>query len=216
MTVIGNLPLRLAPGQSRPLSFLISPKNPLPLTSSLVIIYARKADPSNLLKRIIPLTFAAKALQSPHKLTFLHPSGIVSYAILRPPSKKLFCKPYLTQDLPILLSLHGAGLEASDPEVTHALDSVPDLPAWVLFPTGVTPWCGDDWRTFSLHDINHVTNSLPDTWGFADVEAGAAAIKDWIKDVDWKGPPVDTSSWLVSGHSNGGKYCIIPQRCIFC
>lgn len=45
-----------------------------------------------------------------------------------------------------------------------------------------------------------------DTWGFADVEAGTAAIIDWIETVGWEGPSVDTGRWLVSGHSNGGKF----------
>ena len=41
--------------------------------------------------------------------------------------------------MPILLNLHGAGLEADSHQVRHMLDSAPDLPSWVLFPTGVTP-----------------------------------------------------------------------------
>lgn len=49
--------------------------------------------------------------------------------------------------LPILLNLHGAGLEADSQRVRHMLDTVPDLRAWVLFPSGVTPWSADDWRT---------------------------------------------------------------------
>ena len=51
-----------------------------------------------------------------------------------------------------------------------------------------------------------------DTWGFADVEAAAAAITDWIKSVGWKEPSVDVDRWLVSGHSNGGMYHIIQDR----
>lgn len=48
--------------------------------------------------------------------------------------------------LPIFLNLHGAGLEADSDQVRHTLDPVPDIPSWVIFPTGVTPWSGDDWR----------------------------------------------------------------------
>lgn len=50
------------------------------------------------------------------------------------------------EDLPILLNLHGAGLEADDDQVCHMLDPVTSLVAWVVFPTGGTPWSGDDWR----------------------------------------------------------------------
>jgi predicted esterase len=88
-----------------------------------------------------------------------------------------------------LLALHGAGLEADDELVKHALDPLADICAWVLFPTGVTPWSGDDWHT----------------WGSADVEAAVNAIPEWIEHNSWDGPGVDTERWLVIGHSNGGQ-----------
>lgn len=85
-------------------------------------------------------------IHSPHKFTFLHPSGIISYAILRAPSKKVCLWTGQKQELPILLNLHGASLEADSHQVRHMLDAIPDLPSWVVFPTGVTPWSADDWR----------------------------------------------------------------------
>ncbi|CAN9370486.1 unnamed protein product [Alternaria alternata] len=127
-------------------------------------------------------------LYRPHKVTFLHPGGMASYAMLRPPAKNATC-PSGQLKLPVLLQLHGAGLEADNPMVTGALDPVSDLCAWVLFPTGVTPWSGDDWHN----------------WGFADVEAAIAAIPDWIDNNRWTGYDVDTNRWIVSGHSNGGQ-----------
>jgi predicted esterase len=87
------------------------------------------------------------------------------------------------------LALHGAGLEADNGMVTGALDPVSNLCAYVLFPTGVTPWSGDDWHN----------------WGFSDVEAAIAAIPAWIETVGWKGSNVDIHRWIVSGHSNGGQ-----------
>jgi hypothetical protein len=85
-------------------------------------------------------------LNDPFKMTFLHPSGIISYAILKSPVAPE--NSYLLYDnrLPVLLNLHGAGLEADSDQVRHQLDSVESLPAWTLFPTGGTPWSGDDWR----------------------------------------------------------------------
>lgn len=83
---------------------------------------------------------------APHKITFLHPSKIVSYAILRAPSQKVVSSVTSSQPLPILFNLHGAGLKSDSYQVRHMLDQVPDLHAWVLFPTGVTSWSGDDWR----------------------------------------------------------------------
>jgi dienelactone hydrolase len=69
------------------------------------------------------------------------------------------------------------------------LDSVPDLHAWTLFPTGMSPWSGDDWHT----------------WGLADVRAAVLAISDWMEAIGWDGPGVCTHKWLVTGHSNGGQ-----------
>jgi poly(3-hydroxybutyrate) depolymerase len=127
-------------------------------------------------------------LYKPHKVTYLHPGGMVSYAMLRPPTKNATCLSGQAK-LPVLLQLHGAGLEADNPMVTGALDPVSDLCAWVLFPTGVTPWSGDDWHN----------------WGFADVEAAIAAIPGWIDNNHWTGYDIDTGRWIVSGHSNGGQ-----------
>lgn len=124
----------------------------------------------------------------PHKFTFLHPGGMLSYAMIRPPAKNATCRQD-KKSLPVLLALHGAGVEADDPMLTTALDPVSDLCAWVLFPTGVTTWSGDDWHT----------------WGFADVEAAVEAIPTWIEHNSWKGPEVDIRRWIVSGHSNGGQ-----------
>jgi pimeloyl-ACP methyl ester carboxylesterase len=123
-----------------------------------------------------------------HKLTFLHPGGVVSYAMIRPPAKNATCRSGQTK-LPVLLSLHGAGVEADNPSATGVLDPVSDLCAWVLFPTGVTAWSGDDWHN----------------WGFQDVEAAIEAIPAWIEKVGWTGPGVDVDRWIVVGHSNGGQ-----------
>ena len=47
-----------------------------------------------------------------------------------------------------------------------------------------------------------------DNWGFVDVEAAVASIPTWIKHVKWKGLGVDVNRWIVTGHSNGGTYCL--------
>jgi predicted esterase len=87
------------------------------------------------------------------------------------------------------LNLHGAGLEADTHQVRHMLDDIPDIKAWVLYPTGMSPWSGDDWHT----------------WGLADVRAAVLAIPEWIRNTNWTGSGVDTMSWVVTGHSNGGQ-----------
>lgn len=144
--MIESSPFKLAPGQTRPLSFRLSSQSSPPTSFRLEVTYVESEYPGSLLRTAISTAFSTHDSHSPHKITFLHPGGIVSYAILRAPSKKVISGLSPKKRLPILLNLHGAGLEANSHQVRHMLDSVPDLPSWVIFPTGVTPWSGDDWR----------------------------------------------------------------------
>lgn len=174
-------------GQTRPLAFNIT----LPshnATSIAYIITFRNVDSNKPSSIEVTQDLKHVSVYDPHKLTFLHPGGMVSYAMLRPPAKNASCQ-HNQKRLPVLLALHGAGLEADNPMVPGALDAVPDLCSWTVFPTGVTPWSGDDWHN----------------WGFADVEAAIKAIPDWIQYGNWSGPGVDIDRWIVSGHSNGGQ-----------
>ena len=109
------------------------------MSFSLIITYVESDSPDCLLRIVVPAVFSTHSIHSPHKITFLHPGGIVSYAIIRAPSEKASSGLSLNKRLPILLNLHGAGLEADSHQVRHMLDTVPDLPSWVIFPTGVTP-----------------------------------------------------------------------------
>ena len=61
-----------------------------------------------------------KSTFEPHKVTFMHPGGIVSYAMLRPPARNATCSSQ--SSAPILLQFHGAGLEADVDGVARALD----------------------------------------------------------------------------------------------
>ena len=144
-------PFKLAPGQSRPFKIHLTTQNPLPSSLSLEITFAACESPSSLLKMVVSHTFSTSEIHAPHKITFLHPGGIVSYAILRPPSKKAISKMPPKKELPILVNLHGAGVQADSHEARHILDSLPDLPAWVIFPSGVTSWSADDWRKCPIH-----------------------------------------------------------------
>lgn len=84
-------------------------------------------------------------MQEAQKFTFLHSSGVVSYAVIRPPPLNGTCASS-DKRLPILLNLHGAGVETDGDQVRHTLDDAYGVCAWILFPSGVTPWSGDDYR----------------------------------------------------------------------
>jgi predicted esterase len=183
----------IAPGQTRPIVFHTTVRNlnasgPIPDTP-VTIHYSVQSSEQTTGKLVFNLKLKRQSMYDSHKVTHLHPGGIVSYAMLRPPSMNASCASHTKDTAPILLQFHGAGLEADNRMVAHAMDPLPDLCAWILFPTGVTPWSADDWHN----------------WGFADVEAAVNSIPEWIKTTGWQGVGVDTEKWFISGHSNGGQ-----------
>ena len=135
----------IAPGQSRPLICKLVASNSHDRSISFVIKYRVDGD-----DRVQSLTttsqFTSRGLHEPQRLTFTGTGGAVSYAILRPPPSQSSSAGTIMQSLPVLVHLHGAGLDADSEEVRHTLDAASDLPAWVIFPTGGSYWSGDDWR----------------------------------------------------------------------
>ena len=138
---------RVAPGQSRPLKFRIT-NHPSNSTSiSIVIQYRVEARASPVFNISTVLTFTqVNSMYNTHIFTFLHPSNIVSYAALRAPSLNATCKYSPVTKLPVLLSLHGSGVDVHWRSAQDVYEAMPDLCAWLLFPQGVTLWGGDDWR----------------------------------------------------------------------
>lgn len=140
-------PLNVLTGQSRPLAFRLHAQRRISCPSLVLkITFATVDCTPRQLSTEIRHSFAEKDVHDPHRMTFLHPGGIVSYAILRAPSGKVCSSVHSGHHLPILLNLHGAGLEAESHQVRHMLDAMPDIHAWVIYPTGVTSWSSDDWR----------------------------------------------------------------------
>lgn len=148
VSLLENGSFSLAPGQTRPLPFRIRVLQSLAQLSSFRIKYAVDDTHGERLSSVILLRLKRLSIYEPHKFTFMHSGGIVSYAILRPPSPGAGSYRDNLDRLPVFLNLHGAGLEADSDQVRHTLDVLPDLDAWIVFPTGVTPWSADDWRMF--------------------------------------------------------------------
>ena len=140
----------------------------------------------------VQLTYelTSKSIWEPHRVTYMHPGGIVSYSVLQPPSRQVIDETSNGTELPILISLHGAGVEADNEMWKHCFgDFQETIPAWKLFPSGSTTWGGDDWHY----------------WGMADVDAAIAQIPVWVGRTQWRGPRPHINRWLVVGHSNGGQ-----------
>ncbi|KAK5252368.1 hypothetical protein LTR20_007767 [Exophiala xenobiotica] len=173
----------LAPGQSRPLKMQFDFLRVLTKTVTFTLNYTLAGQ--SLRGIIFEAQLRHTEPSSLQKMTFLHTSGAVSYATLRPPPMALADE----RNMPVLLNLHGAGVDADGDLARHMFDDTPELPAWILTPTGMTPWSGDDWHT----------------WGFANAQAAVSAIPSWIKSAGWKGPRLYSDKVLVVGHSNGGQ-----------
>jgi predicted esterase len=177
--------IRISPGQSRPVQFVLSLPGGRDLYHGSVHYTIDGQQMEHCIRfEIRPVV---RDQYEPVKLTFLHPSGTVSYAVLRPPSKSI--SEQYRGDLPILLALHGAGLDANSPQVRHSFDRIPDLPAWLLFPSGSSDWSSDDWHT----------------WGLADVDAAVRAVARYARDNRWRKSGVIERPLVVCGHSNGGQ-----------
>lgn len=185
----GDLPLKLGPGQTRPVRFRVKRLGLGQAALALKLRYRINGSTEDRWISVSRMLNKIAHWYLPQKYTFLHPSGIVSYAVIRPPSPDAHCTSTPSNKLPILLALHGAGVEAESPQSKEQYDALPDLCSWLLIPSGVTTWSGDDW---------HV-------WGFSDVEAGINAIPQWMESVGWKRQGVDLERWVISGHSNGGQ-----------
>ena len=143
--MLDTLPFKLAPGQSRPFSFRITKQSVVSRQIALRVTYQIQGSSRIHQSTVFSSVIKMKTFDETHKVTFLHPSGVVSYAILQCPRLTGLNSSH-NNSLPILLNLHGAGLEADSDQVRHMLDGVDDISAWTLFPTGVTSWSGDDWR----------------------------------------------------------------------
>lgn len=140
--------LKMAPGQSRPLAFNLWLRQPASQTLRLTVKYGIEGISSALHSDVSTVELISRDLHESHKVTFMHPSKTVSYAILRPPSRNAISNVYSPEAWPVMLNLHGAGVDADSEQVRATFDAAPDLRCWIVSPTGMTPWSGDDWRKY--------------------------------------------------------------------
>ena len=183
--MLGEDVVDIIPGQMRPIALhMTATRGSIPTNFTLCCSYS--VHGSSFVKYIVssPTHLESKDYGESHRMTFLHPSGVVSYAMLRPPAASK-----AGRNVPLLIVLHGAGVNADSDQSRHQLDAAGELPVWQLLPTGGTPWSADDWHT----------------WGFADVQAAVDAVPGWLQNTQFDSPEPTAGHWIVAGHSNGGQ-----------
>ena len=136
-----DLPVTLAPGQTRPLILHLHFRGNSRERIIVNIKYQRLNDGSLQQTHALAVDLQDRKVNDPHQFTFLHPSGIVSYAILRAPTRKILVNDMPMPSIPVTLLLHGAGVVASIGQAREILDQCGELDAWTIFPSGVTTWC---------------------------------------------------------------------------
>ena len=159
--MVEEAPLRVAPGQTRSLNFKLWRKSNSS-TLRCLVKYGMDTTSMICLSELVSYRLAHLTVHSPHKMTFTRQKNAVSYAILRPPSERA-SKTRRDELWPIMINLHGAGVEADSEQIRTMFDSVPDLRCWLLSPSGMTPWSGDDWRKSSKSPVNWHTTKLTAT-----------------------------------------------------
>lgn len=135
--------MKLLGYQTRPLVFTVTIGDAKETDFSVEVRYRTKNEAIRNLT--FEVSIQARSLFDPQRMTYLHPSRIVSYAIIRPPP--LSCNA-TGGVIPIIVALHGAGLEADSMQAREMLDAAYGICAWMITPSGVTSWSGDDWRKY--------------------------------------------------------------------
>jgi len=175
------------PGQQRPIRFKVSGIGPTG-KACIQIQYRRGTESEVLSKEFCHQLPVVQNITTPHQFTYLHPSGIVTSGIIKPPKDIASGKvAYL------IFALHGAGVENNSIFwAKYAYRELDDINAYIVQPSGVTPW-GDDWHgAWSLSDIDHLRMAVH-LWSVAVSPCLAKGLHFlfWVPAI-------------VAGHSNGG------------
>ncbi|CAO3653058.1 unnamed protein product [Mucor hiemalis] len=151
-------------------------------------------------------------IKSAFRFTFLDFDNTVQYAMAKRPRTL-----NRDHDKPIIVALHGAGVEADSEFWINSIP--PQKSSWVIFPTGRTPW-GYDWHGPSTNNVFKTLDGLcviqellPPHFECFDSAGG-----DWVNvsaphETHKSLKLDDDREWVIGnkdrlillGHSNGGQ-----------
>ncbi|CAG8489151.1 15329_t:CDS:10 [Acaulospora morrowiae] len=191
---VSNPGVRLAPSQQRNIRIQMKIDSPvfrgMTIFFKLQFVVSTKTEGHNTYWMITTdqITIRNKDFGEIYKFTFKDFDGTVQYGekLWKAQDLSKSCRP---KKCPILVALHGAGAEAEDNFWISAYKKQKN--AWVLLPTGRTPW-GYDWHGPSLRNIHAAIKTLATRLPGVPKHEKRTIIPDPKK-------------LFVSGHSNGGQ-----------
>ncbi|CAG8515817.1 2966_t:CDS:10 [Funneliformis caledonium] len=181
--------IRLAPSQHQNVKIRLTLEEPyfnplLPFSLKFDISSKTpKGHQSLLTKTTKEIQIKYKNLDAFYKFTFEDFDESIQYAMIMHPKESI-----TPNKAPILVALHGAGVEADVEFWTNAYPK--QRCSWVLLPTGRTPW-GYDWHGPSLLNVQYAIKALVNPTG---------TFKEYLNDFT-----PDPDKLFISGHSNGGQ-----------
>lgn len=121
-----------------------------------------------------------------YKFNFIGYDYSIQYAMARPPIQPTIAAK--DQKFPVVIALHGSGVEADFPFWTNAYTQQQN--AWILFPTGRTRW-GFDWHGPSHVNVMEALETL----------SGLPGVPKELR----SSFGVDVTRLVYTGHSQGGQ-----------
>ncbi|OCF36867.1 hypothetical protein I316_01464 [Kwoniella heveanensis BCC8398] len=189
--------VKIMPGQTRLVAVKLQQKSALPACcrSFEVRLKIRAGYPRQHTRTLVwhpkfqHLDLGDEALP-PFRISFASPPPAqtgtpahISHAMVVPPRRPLPVQPTSEKVLPpVILALHGAGVDAIASPWKETMPEIPGV--WAVLPTGRNEW-GEDWHGGSMEDV----------WAARD------AFSDLSRHVGF----ATSDKTILMGHSNGGQ-----------
>jgi predicted esterase len=179
--------IMLAPGQTAAIPFRFL-KQVVPKKVTIDVILLDLDTESLVGVPIGTFEFVERKWGDVYKFTMEGYDTAIQYAYVKPP--RISCLAFTNRKCPVIVALHGAGVKVSEPAWLDAIAQQDH--AWVLSPSGRTPW-GFDWHGPSFRNIDASVEALDNMWGVPLSEAANLV--------------PDSDRLIIMGHSNGGQGC---------
>lgn len=196
------------PGQIRPIPIRLHQRSDVqPHIGSLQItLHLEYRGRRHLLHWTYDLKYIPSHPSTPFTITFAspldsssedHEPSLISYATVVPPNMSL--SP-VDSEPPVLLGLHGAGVDVESPFWAKAIPAVPGM--WAVLPTGKNEW-GEDWHGGSMGDVWAARGALLGLLARVGQKTSDQTL--WVLELTATGCLLSVLMPRLVGHSNGGQ-----------